>query len=105
MASQLKVNKLHCPMPRCFRSLGIATLSLVASIGTAKAEISDVFTEGEKLFALKVMPTLADKCFSCHGEDPEEIEGDWDERDNGDGRDQRRAPRFRREHRRCLCPR
>jgi mono/diheme cytochrome c family protein len=38
----------------------------------------DDFTEGEKLFALKALPIMADKCFSCHGDDPEEIEGELD---------------------------
>ncbi|HAV63205.1 MAG TPA: hypothetical protein DCY13_12675, partial [Verrucomicrobiales bacterium] len=33
-------------------------------------------TEAEKLFALKVKPLLADKCFSCHGADPDKIKGD-----------------------------
>ena len=36
------------------------------------------FTPGEKLFALKVAPLLAEKCLACHGEDPDQIEGGLD---------------------------
>ena len=31
--------------------------------------------EIDRLFTLKVFPTLSEKCFGCHGDDPEEIEG------------------------------
>ncbi len=33
-------------------------------------------SEGAQLFSLKVYPLLKAKCFACHGEDPENIEGD-----------------------------
>jgi len=54
-----------------------ATLSILSPLTFAEDDATGI-TEGEKLFALKVMPTLADKCFSCHGDDPEEIEGGFD---------------------------
>lgn len=38
----------------------------------AKPEAS----EAERLFALSVKPMLVEKCFACHGEDPEEIKGE-----------------------------
>ncbi|MEM9160193.1 MAG: DUF1549 domain-containing protein, partial [Verrucomicrobiota bacterium] len=56
------------------------SLVLLASIicsTSARAE-NDAFSEGEKLFALNVKPVLAEKCFSCHGDDPKEIEGGLD---------------------------
>ena len=37
-------------------------------------------TAGEKLFALKVKPMLAQKCMACHGDDPKKIKGDFDMR-------------------------
>jgi len=37
-------------------------------------------TAGEKLFALKVKPLLAQKCMACHGDDPKKIKGDFDMR-------------------------
>ncbi len=35
-------------------------------------------TDGEKLFALKIKPLLAEKCLACHGNDPDEIKGGLD---------------------------
>ena len=35
-------------------------------------------SEGEKMFALKVKPLLAEKCMACHGEKPEKLKGDFD---------------------------
>ena len=35
------------------------------------------FTEAEKLFTLKVQPLLSMKCNGCHGDDPEDIKGDY----------------------------
>ena len=32
----------------------------------------------EQLFAFQVYPLLVSKCFTCHGEDPEELEGEFD---------------------------
>ena len=34
--------------------------------------------QAEQLFAFQVYPLLEFKCFSCHGEDPQELEGDFD---------------------------
>ena len=35
----------------------------------------DSYSEGEKLFALKVKPLLKQKCFACHGGE-DKIKGD-----------------------------
>lgn len=51
--------------------IGIAVLLLANSSPGA-----DSVGEAEKLFALKVKPLLADKCFSCHGSDPDKIKGE-----------------------------
>ena len=48
------------------------------SLGKLQAEVAEEFSEGEMLLALDVKPILANKCFSCHGDDPEEIEGGLD---------------------------
>ena len=32
----------------------------------------------ERLFTLRVMPLLKTKCFGCHGQDPEDVRGDYD---------------------------
>lgn len=35
-------------------------------------------TEPERLFALKVLPLLKEKCLACHGQDPDDIKGEFD---------------------------
>ena len=35
------------------------------------------FSKEERLFTLKVQPLLAEKCNGCHGDDPEDIDGDY----------------------------
>ncbi|MFD2257428.1 PSD1 and planctomycete cytochrome C domain-containing protein [Luteolibacter algae] len=34
--------------------------------------------DAERLFSLKVYPILQEKCFACHGDDPEKIKGELD---------------------------
>ncbi len=34
--------------------------------------------DAEKLFTFQVYPMLESRCFACHGDDPKEIEGDFD---------------------------
>lgn len=41
---------------------------------------AEKWSEGEKLFALKVKPLFAEKCNACHGDDPEKIKGGFDMR-------------------------
>ncbi len=36
------------------------------------------FSEGERLFALRVQPLLAEKCWSCHGNEEDDVQGDLD---------------------------
>jgi hypothetical protein len=36
------------------------------------------YSEAEILFALKVKPLLANKCFACHGDDPDDLESGLD---------------------------
>ena len=53
----------------------ILITGVTALINILSAPASD-FTEAEKLFALQVKPILVDKCFSCHGADPDKIKGE-----------------------------
>jgi mono/diheme cytochrome c family protein len=48
--------------------------------GLVTLPLSGEVTHGEKLFALKVKPLLAQKCNACHGDDPKKIKGDLDMR-------------------------
>ena len=52
-------------------------------ISSAAAEAAADPTAGEKLFALKVKSLFAEKCLACHGEDPDDIGGDFDMRSRG----------------------
>ena len=52
----------------------IAAIGLLGSINVTHASAPDLI-EAERHFALKVMPILKAKCFACHGDDPDEIEG------------------------------
>lgn len=52
----------------------VSLLVFLLGAGLAGAEVS----EGEKLFALKVKPLLAEKCLACHGDKPEKLKGDLD---------------------------
>jgi len=60
------------------QSLQIGQLVVVAAMcclnGVSFAQVS----EADVLFATKVKPLLAQKCFSCHGDKPDELEGDLD---------------------------
>ena len=53
---------------------GWTTVLLLAAMPAAGQE----FSQAERLFALHVKPLLAEKCFSCHGNDPQKIKGNLD---------------------------
>ena len=50
----------------------LTLLALAALCGANPANASDA----EREFSLKVLPLLQEKCFACHGNDPEKIKGD-----------------------------
>ena len=33
--------------------------------------------EGDRLFTLRVLPLLKDKCFGCHASDPDDLKGEY----------------------------
>ena len=51
-----------------------AMAMVLGMVGVTLNGQEDTFTEGEKLFALKVKPLLEQKCFSCHNN--EDLKGD-----------------------------
>ena len=53
----------------------ISALLLIAITATAANAEPEQVKPAERLFALKVQPLLAEKCFACHGRDPEKVEG------------------------------
>ena len=52
-------------------------LSIASTCGSVNAEDS---VDAERLFTLKVLPILKDKCYGCHGNDVEDIKGGFDVR-------------------------
>ena len=78
MVNRFVINKLNHSLPFFYRLAWTAALLTGIGLGKLQAKVAEDVSEGEKLFALKALPILADKCFSCHGDDPEEIEGKFD---------------------------
>lgn len=54
----------------CLACLILCSFALAAGSNRLMAESAH-----DRLFTLKVKPILSEKCFPCHGDDPEEIEG------------------------------
>jgi mono/diheme cytochrome c family protein len=64
----------------CFGRHYSAVVSICLTVGlfchlAARASQSAGHAEIDQVFTLKVFPLLKDKCFGCHGDDPEEIKG------------------------------
>ncbi|NNE90550.1 MAG: DUF1549 domain-containing protein, partial [Verrucomicrobiales bacterium] len=53
-----------------------ASLASLALMGTLQAE-PPKYSEADELFTLKIAPLLSEKCNGCHGDDPEDIDGDY----------------------------
>ncbi len=60
-------------------ALGLTVAMCVPSVGRAD-DPAPVLSEARanRLFTLKVLPILKEKCFGCHGQDPEDVRGDYD---------------------------
>lgn len=56
-------------------------LGLVVAFGLGVGRVSiaaeDLSADAERLFALKIMPLLKDKCLGCHGADADDLKGDF----------------------------
>ena len=55
-------------------------LLFVVLFMTNAIAFAEEYSDGEKLFALKVQSLFAEKCIACHGEDPQDINGEFDMR-------------------------
>ena len=51
-------------------------MALAGALGGLLMPATLAEVEGDRLFSLKIYPVLKAKCFACHGEDPENVEGD-----------------------------
>ncbi len=71
---------------RSFPWLVLIAIALTAPSGLSaqtnanSAPNSNDQTEAERSFSLKLLPLLKAKCFGCHGNDPDDIQGDYDVR-------------------------
>lgn len=59
------------------RSMVVAVAVLLLAAPASSQERSPQ-TDAERLFTLKVLPLLKVKCFGCHGQDPDDLRGDYD---------------------------
>ena len=59
-----------------FLSIRVWQLIAFAAIACLNTAAVGQFSKADELFATKVKPLLAQKCFSCHGDDPEELEAE-----------------------------
>src|SRR5262245_5439630 len=63
------------PTPRGLARLGAALGAAALLTAAGRAEPP---SEGEKLFAGRVLPVLTAKCLPCHGDDPKKLRGGLD---------------------------
>ena len=65
----------HLEIARVFRLFCLTVLVIMLTSSLSAQKLPDVELEStERLFTLKVLPILSEKCFGCHGDDPDEIE-------------------------------
>ncbi|MCZ6673889.1 MAG: PSD1 and planctomycete cytochrome C domain-containing protein [Verrucomicrobia bacterium] len=65
----------HLEIARVYRLFCLTVLVIMLTSSLSAQELPDVELESaERLFTLKVLPILSEKCFGCHGDDPDEIE-------------------------------
>lgn len=77
----LSRNRVHRKLTVLIRSSCVRLLAVVLPICVAGAAMAaDDVSDGEKLFALKLRPLFAEKCLACHGDDPDELGGNFDMR-------------------------
>ncbi|MFP6598599.1 MAG: DUF1549 domain-containing protein, partial [Candidatus Hydrogenedentota bacterium] len=60
------------------QSVRLGQLIAITAITCLNGASFAQFSKADELFASKVKPLLAQKCFSCHGDKPDELEGDLD---------------------------
>ncbi len=67
------------PLPQnSYRSLGLLIALALALVSNSLSAAAEEPSAGEKLFALKVRPILREKCYGCHGDEADELEGGFD---------------------------
>lgn len=69
----------QCRSQQTFTAALIATVICCSTSSNAQDKVAILNNPAaERLFALKVLPLLKTKCFGCHGQDPDDVRGDYD---------------------------
>lgn len=63
-------------MNRILITISVCLACQVTVLADDKQNSTDKPSKAELLFALKVKPLMKEKCFACHGEDPDKIKGE-----------------------------
>ncbi len=69
------VTRIRLNFPRGPGLFLVQVLCLSIAFGSAATQIHAA--EGDKLFTLRVLPLLKEKCFGCHATDPDDLKGDY----------------------------
>ncbi len=60
-----------------FHPSPVVVFALLVSLGPAQLAADDRSEAAEELFVHRVLPVFQEKCFACHGEDAEDIRGEF----------------------------
>ena len=63
----------NCPALAIVLRLGVLLAALLAS----RAAAEEAASRAEELFVHRVHPMFKEKCFACHGEDPQDVRGEF----------------------------
>ena len=78
-ALQTRLNNIAPSLPSPFPTIVRVLFACVILTGGGVVA-NDEPSEGARLFALKIKPLFAEKCLTCHGADPLELDGELDMR-------------------------
>ncbi len=65
-------------MKRSQMKLSVKLLFGIFALAFLFAESASAQDDADRLFTLRVLPVMKEKCFGCHGSDREDIRGDYD---------------------------
>ncbi|QDT02852.1 Planctomycete cytochrome C [Rubripirellula lacrimiformis] len=61
-------------------AVGLGGVAMTSMAETPAKSEPKLHADADKHFTLKVLPLLKEKCFGCHGSDPDDLKGDYDVR-------------------------
>ncbi|MFG0334511.1 MAG: c-type cytochrome domain-containing protein, partial [Maioricimonas sp. JB049] len=60
------------------RFVRFAATVLVGLLAASPAPADETSADGERIFAVHVLPLMKQKCFACHGNSPDDLKGELD---------------------------